>query len=103
MYGDFTFLCSISKNSSPRIMNSNLAKQLVCLDECKKLHELGALNENLPPYLEQNSWTDVTGIDKEYSSGAGRHKKEGTSWDGQCSCFIRNLGSQTRYHHFKCK
>jgi endoribonuclease Dicer len=33
--------------------NMQKAKQLVCLDACKRLHQLGALDDHLSPSVEE--------------------------------------------------
>ncbi|XP_044463559.1 endoribonuclease Dicer homolog 3-like [Mangifera indica] len=37
----------------PPSRNKNLSKQLVCLEACKKLHQMGALNDHLLPFIEE--------------------------------------------------
>ncbi|XP_054779849.1 endoribonuclease Dicer homolog 3b-like [Prosopis cineraria] len=37
----------------PASSNSQLSKQLVCLEACKKLHQIGALNDHLLPFSEE--------------------------------------------------
>lgn len=37
----------------PKARNMHKAKQLVCLDACKKLHQLGALDDHLCPSVEE--------------------------------------------------
>ncbi|CAK9137648.1 unnamed protein product [Ilex paraguariensis] len=60
----------------PEIRNSHLSKQLVCLDACKKLHQMGALSDHLLPFNEEPSLTDSTLRNKELSSGAGTTKRK---------------------------
>lgn len=48
-----------------------LAKSLVCLEACKKLHQMGALNDHLVPFIEDPSEADPIIKSKESSSGAG--------------------------------
>ncbi|XP_058760418.1 endoribonuclease Dicer homolog 3a-like [Vicia villosa] len=45
-----------------------LAKSLVCLEACKKLHQMGALNDHLVPFVEDPAEADLKS--KELSSGA---------------------------------
>ncbi|CAL5392442.1 unnamed protein product [Camellia sinensis] len=40
--------------------NSHLSKKLVCFDACKKLHQMGALNDHLLPFNEEPSVNDST-------------------------------------------
>lgn len=44
--------------TGPFCRSCNLSKQLVCLDACKKLHQLGALNNHLLPAIEQPEKND---------------------------------------------
>jgi endoribonuclease Dicer len=37
----------------PKARNMQKAKQLVCLDACKRLHQLGALDDHLSPSAEE--------------------------------------------------
>ncbi|KAG1355238.1 hypothetical protein COCNU_07G013500 [Cocos nucifera] len=60
----------------PLCSNSNSAKQLASLEACKKLHELGALNDHLLPFPEEPLETDIAGINKDYASGAGTTKRK---------------------------
>lgn len=55
----------------PVSQNSHLAKQLVCLEACKKLHQMGALDDHLLPYIELSSEQDISVKSKESASGAG--------------------------------
>nr|CAB3475177.1 unnamed protein product [Digitaria exilis] len=59
-YGD-GYECTVTLPSSamfqllvgPRARNMQKAKQLVCLDACKRLHQLGALDDHLCPSVEE--------------------------------------------------
>ncbi|KAL0407818.1 UNVERIFIED_CONTAM: Endoribonuclease Dicer3a [Sesamum radiatum] len=44
----------------PEARNFHVAKQLVCLDACKKLHVMGALNDHLLPSNEDSPQNDST-------------------------------------------
>nr|GLL32084.1 endoribonuclease Dicer homolog 3 [Ipomoea trifida] len=63
----------------PDSSNARLAKKLVCLEACKKLHELGALNDHLlptgskPPKKDPNLNGQSTQIS---TSGAGTTKRK---------------------------
>lgn len=57
----------------PSGRNGHLAKHLVCLEACKKLHQLGALNDHLVPFIKEPSEADNIVKNKEPSSGAGIH------------------------------
>ncbi|KAM3218378.1 endoribonuclease Dicer 3a [Capsicum annuum] len=56
----------------PEGRSTQLSRQLVCLDACKKLHQLGALNDHLLPFNEKPSQSDSVVQDKK--SGAGTTK-----------------------------
>ncbi|TKY74839.1 Endoribonuclease Dicer-like 3a [Spatholobus suberectus] len=53
-----------------------LAKHLVCFEACKKLHQMGALNDHLVPFIEDSSEDDHIARNKESSSGAGTTKRK---------------------------
>ena len=57
----------------PVSRNSHLAKQLVCLEACKKLHQLGALDDYLLPSIKELSEKDLIVKSKESASGAGMY------------------------------
>ena len=48
-----------------------LARHLVCLEACKKLHQMGALNDHLVPFIEEAPEAEHSMKNKESSSGAG--------------------------------
>ncbi|XP_027354883.1 endoribonuclease Dicer homolog 3a [Abrus precatorius] len=52
------------------------AKHLVCFEACKKLHQMGALNEHLVPFSEDPLEADHITKNKESSSGAGTTKRK---------------------------
>ncbi|WOL09052.1 endoribonuclease [Canna indica] len=56
--------------------NSHVAKKLVCLEACKRLHQLGALNDHLLPCIEEP--LDDVSIEKkrESAEGAGTTKRK---------------------------
>lgn len=58
--------------------NSHMAKQLVCIDACKKLHQLGALNDHLLPSVEEP--LEIACSEKieakETAAGAGTTKRK---------------------------
>ncbi|KAG6677776.1 endoribonuclease Dicer homolog 3a isoform X1 [Carya illinoinensis] len=60
----------------PVSRNSHLAKQLVCLEACKKLHQMGALDDHLLPSIELPSEQDIIVQSKESTSGAGTTKRK---------------------------
>ncbi|KAI3514025.1 hypothetical protein L1887_12341 [Cichorium endivia] len=55
---------------------SHLSKQIVCLEACKKLHQMGALNDHLLPNNEDLSMDKSCKKTKEPSSGAGTTKRK---------------------------
>jgi len=46
------------------------AKTLVCLEACKKLHQMGALNDHLVPFIEDPLEADNIIKNKESSAAA---------------------------------
>jgi endoribonuclease Dicer len=56
--------------AGPTCRNQQLAKQLVCLEACKKLHQMGALDDHLLPSVEEPSEIAVV-KSKSTSAGAG--------------------------------
>ncbi|KAL7196180.1 hypothetical protein ACSBR1_036234 [Camellia fascicularis] len=60
----------------PPNRNSHLSKQLVCFDACKKLHQMGALNDHLLPFNEEPSVNDSTLKSKGSTSSAGTTKRK---------------------------
>ncbi|XP_077233980.1 dicer-like 3 [Tasmannia lanceolata] len=60
----------------PESRSSHLSKQLVCLEACKKLHQMGALDDHLLPSIEEPSENDQIKMTKESASGAGTTKRK---------------------------
>uniref|UniRef100_A0A1D1ZF59 Endoribonuclease Dicer 3a n=1 Tax=Anthurium amnicola TaxID=1678845 RepID=A0A1D1ZF59_9ARAE len=60
----------------PVSQNSHLAKQLVCLEACKKLHEMGALSDHLLPSIEENVVADYVEENVQSTPGAGTTKRK---------------------------
>ncbi|CAD6212969.1 unnamed protein product [Miscanthus lutarioriparius] len=60
----------------PPSSTCNLAKQLVCLEACKKLHELGELDDHLVPLTEEPMDIDTHITDKKCVSGPGTTKRK---------------------------
>ncbi|KAM6559383.1 hypothetical protein CsatA_028622 [Cannabis sativa] len=60
----------------PVSTSSQLSKQLVCLEACKKLHHMGALDDHLLPSTEESSEKSVAVNTKEAASGAGTTKRK---------------------------
>ncbi|CAI0401304.1 unnamed protein product [Linum tenue] len=62
--------------AGPVCRNQQLAKQLACLEACKKLHQMGALDEHLQPVSDEPSGKDLMLKSKEASAGAGTTKRK---------------------------
>ncbi|XP_062205319.1 LOW QUALITY PROTEIN: endoribonuclease Dicer homolog 3b-like [Phragmites australis] len=60
----------------PSSSTCNLAKQLVSLEACKKLHKLGELSDHLVPLIEEPMNIDTTIKDKKCLSGPGTTKRK---------------------------
>ncbi|KAK8543151.1 hypothetical protein V6N13_136315 [Hibiscus sabdariffa] len=62
----------------PLSRNSHLAKCLVCLEACKQLHRMGALDDHLIPSIEDPSENHCIskGKDSDSDSGAGTTKRK---------------------------
>lgn len=61
----------------PMARSSHLSKQLVCLEACKKLHQMGGLDDHLLPSIKAPSQNDTVVIQKGSSAGAaGTHVYE---------------------------
>ncbi|KAF8036139.1 hypothetical protein BT93_C1979 [Corymbia citriodora subsp. variegata] len=63
----------------PLSRNCHLAKQRVCLEACKKLHHMGALDDRLLPSIEETSEKAATSKGKESSAGASAVAGVGTT------------------------
>ncbi|CAL8995994.1 unnamed protein product [Prunus brigantina] len=55
---------------------SSLSKQLVCLEACKLLHQMGALNDHLLPAIDKPPENDLDVKSKDPASGAGTTKRK---------------------------
>ncbi|XP_050365532.1 endoribonuclease Dicer homolog 3-like [Argentina anserina] len=60
----------------PMSRNSHSSKQLVCLEACKMLHQMGALDDHLLPIVEVPLENEVIVKSKELSAGAGTTKRK---------------------------
>ncbi|XP_058069603.1 endoribonuclease Dicer homolog 3a [Magnolia sinica] len=60
----------------PTCRGCHLSRQLVCLDACKKLHQMGALDDHLLPSVEEPSESDLIHKNTESASGAGTTKRK---------------------------
>lgn len=63
---------AFQKIVGPLSQSSHMAKQLVCLESCKKLHQLGALNDCLLPSTGESYDSDSTQHMHESAEGAGK-------------------------------
>ncbi|KAL6217730.1 hypothetical protein ACLB2K_010947 [Fragaria x ananassa] len=64
----------------PMSRNSHSSKQLVCLEACRKLHQMGALDDHLLPLVEVPPENEVNVKSKELSAGTTKRKElHGTS------------------------
>lgn len=62
---------AFQKIVGPLSRNCHLAKQQVCLEACKKLHQMGALNDQLVPSVEVSPVEDLAPKSRESASGGG--------------------------------
>ncbi|OMO86445.1 hypothetical protein COLO4_21161 [Corchorus olitorius] len=60
----------------PLSRNSHLAKQLVCLEACKQLHQMGALDDHLIPNFKKPSQKHSIAKGKDSDSSAGTTKRK---------------------------
>ncbi|PRQ25534.1 putative ribonuclease III post-transcriptional gene silencing PAZ-Argonaute family [Rosa chinensis] len=60
----------------PMSRNGHSSKQLVCLEACKILHQMGALDDHLLPLVEVPLDNEVIVKSKELSAGAGTTKRK---------------------------
>ncbi|XP_020248629.1 endoribonuclease Dicer homolog 3a [Asparagus officinalis] len=67
---------AFQKLVGPLCRNNQKAKQLVCLDACKKLHQLGALDDHLVPIIEETLDIELSKGDKKSAAGAGTTKRK---------------------------
>lgn len=77
--------------TGPAVGNSHASKKLVCLDACKKLHMMGALNDRLLPSSHKSSPKDSTlkvetkvKKAKGVTSGAGKYIQNQSAWCDLC-------------------
>ncbi|KAK9099556.1 hypothetical protein Syun_026601 [Stephania yunnanensis] len=59
----------------PSARSAHMAKQLVCLEACQRLHKLGALDDHLLPSIEKALENEIVKKSKD-SSGAGTTKRK---------------------------
>ncbi|KAK6129787.1 hypothetical protein DH2020_036494 [Rehmannia glutinosa] len=60
----------------PVARSFHVSRQLVCLDACKKLHAMRALNDHLLPHSEESSEKGPSSNGKALTSGAGTTKRK---------------------------
>ncbi|EYU29224.1 hypothetical protein MIMGU_mgv1a0001671mg, partial [Erythranthe guttata] len=90
-------------NIGPLAQNRHIAKQLVCLDACKKLHEMGALSDNLLPICDESSKKN-TCDSKALTSGAGTTKRKELHGSIKIHLLSGSLGDKldsTSFHAYK--
>ncbi|OIW14956.1 hypothetical protein TanjilG_30675 [Lupinus angustifolius] len=113
MGGGYTCKLTLPPNAAFQVIvgpsgkDVHLARHLVCLEACKKLHQMGALNDHLVPLIkEEPSEADLIVKNKESSSGAGRgttKRKElhgTTSIRALCGTWGDKLDG-TKFHAYK--
>ncbi|KAK2645038.1 hypothetical protein Ddye_020233 [Dipteronia dyeriana] len=59
----------------PATRNKTLAKQLVCLEACTKLHQMGALDDHLLPYIDEISVKNIIAKNQELGAGTTKRKE----------------------------
>ncbi|XVE97781.1 hypothetical protein REPUB_Repub03eG0048300 [Reevesia pubescens] len=79
----------------PLSRNSHLAKQLVCLEACKQLHQMGALDDHLIPSIEQPSENHCISKGKDSDSGAGTTKRKELHGTTYIQALSRSWGENT--------
>nr|XP_043620815.1 endoribonuclease Dicer homolog 3a [Erigeron canadensis] len=62
--------------TGPPCKSSALSKQLVCLEACKRLHQMGALSDHLIPINECSSQNESSKNSNKPTSGAGTTKRK---------------------------
>ncbi|TKY74841.1 Endoribonuclease Dicer-like 3a [Spatholobus suberectus] len=67
---------ALQKITGPPGGDIRLARYLACFEACKKLHQMGALNEHLVPFTKDPSEDVHIGKNKESSSGAGTTERK---------------------------
>ncbi|CAN0863618.1 Endoribonuclease Dicer homolog 3a [Linum grandiflorum] len=67
---------TIQTIAGPVCRNQQFAKQLACLEACKKLHQLGGLDDHLQAASEQPSEKPLMSKSKKASAGAGSTKRK---------------------------
>ncbi|GER32493.1 dicer-like 3 [Striga asiatica] len=84
----------------PLARKFDLSKQLACLEACKKLHMMGALDDHLVPCYDLSSYKDCASNEKSSNSGAGTTKRK----ELHGSVTVRNLsgtwGGKPNYAKF---
>ncbi|KAF5187915.1 Dicer-like protein [Thalictrum thalictroides] len=80
---------------SPKVINMHLAKQLLCLETCRKLHESGALDDHLLPIVEEPLADGGLKTNKGYFSGAGTTKRKELHGTTSVHALSGSWGAQT--------
>ncbi|XP_020585033.1 endoribonuclease Dicer homolog 3a isoform X2 [Phalaenopsis equestris] len=62
--------------AGPFCRNSHLAKQQACLEACKRLHQLGVLDDHLNPIIVEPMESEVDEKTKQNTAGAGTTKRK---------------------------
>ncbi|KAK9101564.1 hypothetical protein Scep_024994 [Stephania cephalantha] len=65
----------LQRVDGPSARSAHMAKQLVCLEACQRLHKLGALDDHLLPSIEKALENEIVKKSKD-SSGAGTTKRK---------------------------
>ncbi|KAL9272676.1 Endoribonuclease Dicer homolog 3a-like protein [Drosera capensis] len=71
----------------PLSRSTHLAKQLVCLEACKKLHQMGALDDHLLSCVEKDEEIESKAKDNLSAAGAGTTKRKELHGTVQVSAF----------------
>ncbi|XP_010541703.1 PREDICTED: endoribonuclease Dicer homolog 3 isoform X2 [Tarenaya hassleriana] len=72
----FPASAAVQKIVGPRSTNEQLAMQLACIEACKKLHQLGALDDHLLPCTTLSKDKVSSAKSKSSSAGAGTTKRK---------------------------
>ncbi|XP_068656481.1 endoribonuclease Dicer homolog 3a isoform X2 [Aristolochia californica] len=67
---------AFKKIVGPPSKRSHTAKQLTCLEACKKLHQMGALDDHLLPVVQDPSENESKNSSKGFIVGAGTTKRK---------------------------
>ncbi|CAN1351384.1 Endoribonuclease Dicer homolog 3a [Linum perenne] len=90
--------------AGPVCRSQQLAKQLACLEACKKLHQMGGLDDNLLVASEEPSGKPLTPERKQASAGAGttrRKELHGTIRIRALSCSLQGKLDGSTFQAYK--